>query len=275
MYAGSTLRALKLLDTWVSAHQKIDRIAYAKVRQHASEDSIKLFPNRKQILAFEGMDGPDGIKRKTPAQDEPWHFLNPHDEDDTQLLEIIESHYCELVTSLRTQNKTRAGFEAAWLAHAVVDGLTPAHHYPYEQELIRLRGGSSIESRVTPKEKILMHGDTISEKMKNNWQMWGDKGLLATHFAFEWGVTIIALPLRMSRVVIDKDESKVIESKGVRQYFQHQVEKIVELKLYERFYQTGWTPALAKTVRKELLPVLIGTLATIWYAALQEAQEKP
>ena len=32
-----------------------------------------------------------------------------------------------------------AAFEAAWLAHAVTDGFTPAHHEPLEEQLEGLR----------------------------------------------------------------------------------------------------------------------------------------
>src|SRR6185312_4461763 len=117
-----------------------------------------LFPKRRAIVRFEGMDGPDGIKRKTPAQDEPWHYLDPTNENDTQLLDIIDGHFDQLVLALREKNNTRAGFEAAWLAHAIVDGLTPAHHYPYEAKLSELRGQGK-ETRTTIKEKLVIPGE--------------------------------------------------------------------------------------------------------------------
>ncbi|MCA9327406.1 hypothetical protein KDA14_02650 [Candidatus Saccharibacteria bacterium] len=255
---------------WFGAHQKIDRLARRKFACDAADGPATLFPETKQILQFEGHNGPDAIKRKTPAQDEPWHYYDPYDETDTQILDIIAEHYKNLVAALREENKTRASFEAAWLAHAVVDGLTPAHHYPYEKELQRLRGGKGIESRTTAKEKILMPGDTMREKLRNNWQMWGDKGLLATHIAFEAGVALVILPLRFTRMRFQPRPKRT----PYLEYFKSQATIVADLKLYEQFYVSAWTPKLAKRVRRELVPVIVSTVAYIWQSAAEEAYKK-
>jgi len=268
MYSGSTLRMTKHFDAWFGAHQKIDRTA----RRHL--ESLlpgTAFPGRKLILKFEGMDGPDGIKRKTPAKDEPWHYFDPEDANDTQLLEIITEHYKQLVRALKEGNETRASFEAAWLAHAVVDGLTPAHHYPYEDELVRLRGGAGIETRTTPKEKLLMPGDTIPQRISNNWQMWGDKGLLATHIAFEIGIAVMVQPLRLKRAQPTKDQLESVSKAGVQQLFIERARAIDNLQMYDQFYRSGWTPKLAKVVRKQLMPTIVNTVTLIWAAATHEA----
>lgn len=255
---------------WFGAHQKIDRLARRKFELDATKGAAQLFPATKQILQFEGHNGPDAIKRKTPAQDEPWHYYDPYDETDTQILDIIAEHYENLVSALREENKTRASFEAAWLAHAVVDGLTPAHHYPYEQELKRLRGGKGIESRTSAKEKLVMPGDTMREKLRNNWQMWGDKGLLATHIAFEAGVALVILPLRFSRMSFTPRPKRV----NYLDFFKSQAAVVAELKLYEQFYSSAWTPNLAKRVRRELVPVIVSTVAYIWQSAAESAHKK-
>ena len=196
MYAGTTLTNNS--GGVVGAHQKIDRVA----RRHLSVllgDANEAFPKSKLILRFEGKDGPDGIKRKSPAQDEPWHYLNPFDVDDDKIINIIADHHSNLVQALKDADLTRAAFQASWLAHALVDGLTPAHHYPYEQELMNLRGGQGIESRNTIKGKLVMPGDTIREQLLNNWKMWGAKGLLSTHGAFEFGVASIIKPISFKK----------------------------------------------------------------------------
>src|SRR5699024_1443800 len=133
MYSGTTLTSMKWFDAWFGAHQKIDRVA----RRHVAkvfEGHGYYFPSSWQILKFEGQNGPDGIKRKAPAQDEPWHFYDPHNPDDVRLTVSIAEHYEQLVAALQERNNARASFEAAWLSHAIVDGLTPAHHFPYEKE---------------------------------------------------------------------------------------------------------------------------------------------
>lgn len=268
MYSGSTLRTLKYFDAWFGAHQKIDRTA----RKHLNLLlPARNFPNRKEILRFEGMDGPDGIKRKTPAQDEPWHYYDPTDAKDNKLPKLINDHYAQLVEALKQSNRARASFEAAWIAHAVVDGLTPAHHYPYEEELVRLRGGAGIETRTTPKEKLLMPGDSLPKRISNNWQMWGDKGLLATHIAFEIGIAVMIMPLRFRRAVPDDQTRQEVLKQSVSDYFKSQAQYIDGLHMYDQFYQSGWTPKLAKLVRKELMPTIVSTVTLTWYAAAKEA----
>ncbi|MGZ6005753.1 MAG: hypothetical protein ACXWLH_06465, partial [Candidatus Saccharimonadales bacterium] len=181
MYSGTTLT--KLSGRVMGAHQKIDRIA----RRHLTimTGTAIPFPSIKNILHFEGKNGPDGIKRKSPARDEPWHFYSPFNDKDSGLPELIQQHYKLLVKHLKDKNNERASFEAAWLAHALVDGLTPAHHHPYEEELSDIRGTNV--KRKTVKEKIVMPGDNRREQVKNNWKMWGPKGLISTHGMFEIG----------------------------------------------------------------------------------------
>jgi hypothetical protein len=84
-----------MYSTILGTHQRINRAA----RSHLTSlhDSKLVFPTIRQILKFEGYDGPDGIKRKSPSQDEPNHFYDPFDEDDTDFLETIQTHYHNLV----------------------------------------------------------------------------------------------------------------------------------------------------------------------------------
>ncbi|MEK7603111.1 MAG: hypothetical protein AAB459_02630, partial [Patescibacteria group bacterium] len=173
----------------IGAHQKVDRVARRHLMRVLKDESV--FPKVNKILQFEGKNGPDAIKRKSPAKDEPWHYTNPFDDEDTKLEELIWIHYDHLVTELKAGNQERIAFEAAWLAHAIVDGLTPAHHYPYEEKLIELRGGEGIESRTTYRKKLIMPGKTGSELIKNNWKMWGPRGLIMSHMMFEFGVAAI------------------------------------------------------------------------------------
>lgn len=272
MYSGTTLTPLKWFDAWFGAHQKIDRVARAHLAT-VFEGRGYYFPSAWQVLKFEGQNGPDGIKRKSPGQDEPWHYYDPKNPKDDRVLKIIAEHYELLVTALRERNLARAAFEAAWLSHAVVDGLTPAHQYPYEEELIRLRGGNSIETRTTVKEKLVMHGDTVSQQVGNNWQMWGDKGLLATHFAFEWGVAVIIIPLRLRRGMPSDADLFEFRQKGVLKGFHDAAQDVANLKMYEEFYKSGWTPKLAKQVRRQLAPMIVNTVTATWYCAVLDSQQ--
>jgi len=270
MYSGTVLRPMRHFDAWFGAHQKIDRVA----RQHLSTllPKDRAFPSRKEIIKFEGLDGPDGIKRKTPAQGELWHFINPEDEEDRQILGILEHNYQELVRALKEGNHTRAAFEAAWLAHGIVDGLTPAHQYPYEDELMRLRG-EGIETRTSAKDKLLMPGENLPERVSKNWQMWGDKGLLATHFAFEWGIAVMIMPLRFSRAVPTDAELHDATQLGMTEMFLTTAKRVAAMQMYQKFYKSGWTPQLAKQARRELVPCIVNTVTTAWYLAAREAYD--
>jgi len=169
-----------------------------------------------------------------------------------------------------------AAFEAAWLAHAIVDGLTPAHHYPYEEKLGELRGGLGKESRSTYKARLVMPGDRRRDAIKNNWKMWGPKGLLTTHLTFEWGVSSILLPMRLTQATRPTEaEVRDIEVMPVADYFRRVAQEVAALGMYDSFYEHGWTARLAKDVRQQLVPATVKTVALVWYKAALEAGLEP
>lgn len=267
MYSGTTLTALS--GRVLGAHQKIDRLARSSLRPYLSEQAG--FPSTRAILHFEGVNGPDAIKRKSPAKDEPWHYFSPFDAADTKLLELIGDHYKNLVDALRRQDEVRAAFEAAWLAHAIVDGLTPAHHFPYEEKLTELRGGEGIETRTTIREKIVMPGETRRQAVRNNWRMWGPRGLLAMHGFFEWGVAALLVNVPRKRLVLTARDLAEVQQLGAVELFRRKAREIAGLNMYEQYHKAGWTPALATQARHTLIPVVVQTVALTWYAAAEEA----
>lgn len=271
MYSGSTLTPAS--GRILGAHQKIDR----RARKHLADllPPGVTFPDIRRILHFEGHNGPDAIKRKSPAKDEPWHYFNPFDEDDSLLPELIQTHYDNLVAALAIDDEVVAAFEAAWLAHAVVDGLTPAHHYPYEEKLVELRGGLGKETRVTLKEKIVLPGDTRRQAVSNNWKMWGPKGLFTTHYAFEWGVSTIFLTMRpKSQPALLAEQAAAAHRLPLVDYYRRTAKEIAALGLYDKFYAHGWTVQLARQVRQQLIPELIKAVTAVWHRAACEAAER-
>jgi hypothetical protein len=266
MYSGSTLT--RLSGNIIGAHQKIDRIARRQLEILLPGVN---FPDITSILNFEGDQGPDGIKRKSPGANEEWHFIRPFDKKDTKLIDFIDYHYKELVKALKSANSERTAFEAAWLAHAIVDGLTPAHHYPYEQELMELRNGEGNETRSTLKKKLILPGETRSHAIKNNWKMWGPKGLFTTHAAFEMGFATLIAPLGFNDLALDSEYISAITKKKVGPWFRSMAQQVAKLNIYDTFYKTGWTLKLSNQVKKELAPTLINAVTTVWYCAYQEA----
>ncbi|MCA9332486.1 hypothetical protein KDA00_01290 [Candidatus Saccharibacteria bacterium] len=271
MYSGTTLT--KLSGRFVGAHQKFDSVS----RRHLNKiiDNKTAFPKIRRILSFEGKNGPDGIKRKSPAKDEPWHYFNPFDDKDSELITQIEHHFKELVHHLQQDSVEKSSFEAAWLAHAIVDGLTPAHHYPYEEKLSELRGGAPNDTRTTVKDKIIIPGDTKRDMMKKNWKMWGPKGLITTHGFFEFGVAAIIKPLTFNEAVPTKSQIKQAQNIGIGELFRRSAREIAVLNMYEAYYKKGWTPKLAWQVRHKLGPIIVQTVTLSWYLALVEAGLQP
>lgn len=266
MYSGSTFN--RYSGHVLGAHQRIDRMARRQLRQLAPHAR---FPSIKAILQFEGDNGPDGIKRKSPAKDEPWHYIQPFDESDTQLILLIEEHYRILIKTIREKDEVRAAYEAAWLAHAIVDGLTPAHHYPYEEKLVELRSGRGIEERTSISKKLFMPGDSTSTQISNNWKMWGPKGLFTTHAAFEIGVAVLLAPQKRCGAVPSPDKIAEFKAHSIATWFRMQAQAVARMELYDTFYDTGWTIPLARRVRNQLNPILVQAVATVWYGASLEA----
>lgn len=270
MYSGTTLRTSS--GNVMGAHQRIDRIAKRHLNRVMPRRAY--FPTIRQILKFEGRDGPDGIKRKSPARDEPWHYIDPTDPSDTNLLDLIDDHMVNLERALLKRDQARAAFEAAWLAHAIVDGLTPAHHYPLEAKLEELRGGEGLETRNTLKNKILLPGTTKRMLIKNNWEFWGAKGVMTTHGFFEWGFATTLASLKLDSARPTKNELIRVKQEGIRPIFLEHMRHIHALKMYETFQKKGWTRPLVRMTRLELAPTIVKVVTLAWYAASLSAEKR-
>ncbi|MDB5169240.1 MAG: hypothetical protein JWO41_596 [Candidatus Saccharibacteria bacterium] len=254
----------------IHAHQKLDRISHRHLLNLLPKGTF--FPSLKDVLHFEGSNGPDAVKLKKDTRvEQPWHFIDPSDEDDVHLQGSITHHYDGLVKALKAKDEVRSAFEAAWLAHALVDGLTPAHHYPYEQELAELRG----EERHTRKGIIgrgFIKGDNLGQTIKHSLRLVGPKGLLTTHTAFEAGAYAIIMPLSLKRALPSDQDLQAVTNHGILGLFSQMVKEVDELKIYDRFIADGWTQRLSRDVRQELAPRMVRMVLLAWYAAAEEAR---
>lgn len=253
----------------IHAHQKINRLALRRLHLLTPRSH---FPTIRQILHFEGKNGPDAVKlKKSTDCEQPWHFVNPFDLEDTALVGYINDHYKDLVQALQDDDMVRAAFEAAWLAHSLVDGLTPAHHYPYEKELEDLRGGEDRDSRKGLVGRAYVKGDTAIDSMVRSLKLIGPNGLLTNHTLFEAGVYMIMMPLRIRNAVPTPDELAELRQIGVAAYFERQAREVAAHDLFERYCQAGWTPKLVRDVQRELIPRMVKTVVMAWYAAQADA----
>ena len=247
MYAGfvTTGRVVKS----IGIHQRFDAAAYNMVSQYFKPGT---FPGIGEILHFEGINGPDGVKVKSLGVQDPSHMYDPIS-DVGVLPDLITNHYALLVESLQEQDLVRAAFEASWLAHYVTDGLTPAHHYPYDEKKAELFGEAS--------QYNLLH---------KGWLWLGGKGVLSTHLNFEMGVasTLLLFPLK-----VKLDDEKLAEARrmGMVPFFKQEARQVAELKLYDQFYEKGWTAELARTIKQQIAPHAVQVVGIIWLLAYLEA----
>lgn len=266
MYSGTTLT--KFSGRLIGTHQKFDRVARAHLEKLLPDDTV--FPKSQRILHFEGKKGPDAIKRKSPAINEPWHYYSPFDDNDSEIIELIQNHYNNLVKELKVSNEERSSFEAAWLAHALVDGLTPAHHYPYEQKVEELWEGTKDE-RTTLGKKWFPPADTKRGRAAKTWKYLGPKGLMNTHALYEMGVATIAAPLGLGDSMPTQEKIDEAVELGAIELFKRAAREIAVLDMYTRYQKRGWTTKLIYDTRNRLCPTIVQVLTLTWYLAVVDA----
>lgn len=269
MYSFGPLPKVGKSGRIIGAHQKIDRVARRHFEQYISR-GVK-FPDIDSILHFEGINGPDGIKLKSPGVDEPWHFINPKDSDDKKLLEYIEDHLKNLEQALIKKDAIRASFEAAWLSHAVVDGLTPAHQTPESETLKILREEAAVKK--TLRSKLIIPNDTGSRRqmVKSNWEHWGAGGTMTTHTMFEAGVATTIKTLKFEDAKPSSNDLVRLKQEGFAKLYLEAVHSVAGLDMYTLYKKRGWTRRIASMTRRQLMPIIIKTVILAWYAAYAKA----
>lgn len=254
----------------VGTHQKLDRIARASLMRLAPKGTY--FPTIEHILHFEGNRGPDGLKWKSPGEDEPMHFLIPG-HDDGSLMKFILNHQYNLRKALKNKDEVRAAFEAAWLAHAVTDGLTPAHHYPYQDAIEDLMSDKDYVKIFGKPVKGVMRGQNLANAARNNWLYWGPEGYMTKHIAFEYGVALVCAAKKKKRLT-PKIDQKELKDLDLKTEFYKSFEKINNLDMYARFRLKGWNNELASESVRILLPEIVRMIILAWYSALPEEKKK-
>ena len=256
----------------MGVHQKLDRIARWLVARNMPVASID-FPNIKNILYFEGSRGPDGLKTKSPGVDEPMHFIDPNN-DNGALIGYIHNHHYNLVEALKKHDTIRASYEAAWMAHAITDGLTPAHHYPYQEALDELMGDHDYVKLFGKPIKGIMVGDNLAQTIRNNWLYIGAGGLMTKHIAFELGVANTIAPIPYKRLAPKNLKRSDILKADVDTAFYNSLERVASLKMYDRFLEDGWTSQTVFETREILIPEIARAIALAWAACIIEANKK-
>lgn len=270
MYSGTTFRVKS--GRVMGVHQRIDRLAHRALRARLQKDIF--FPTSREIVHFEGLNGPDGIKRKSPSVDEPWHHIDPSSPSDRQLLGLIEDHIVNLSRALRNGNRERAAFEAAWLSHAVTDGLTPAHHDNLGAKIEELWGKAHHE-RSSVKDKALIKGKGPVDTFRKNWKYWGAGGIFTAHIGYEWGVATALSTLAYSEHMYpSKEEYQRLIDDGYEALFLEALHTIAHEEYYRRYIQKGWDHSLTVETRTVLVPTIIRLVTLAWYDAVLRSESK-
>lgn len=275
MYSRAT--PFQKADKIAGTHQKIDRAARLVLREIISKNQ-KLskihFPKIDEILVFEGNGGPDGIKTKSPGKDEPWHFVEPYG-DLTPIRNYVENHLFNLSKALVNENYVRASFEAGWMAHAITDALTPAHQYPMTDKIIEI-SGKKPEERDKLIKKMFLSGENWRERILNNWEYIGPKGVMSSHMFYEMGVAtmITSFSARKLSKMPEKDEIQLVLNGDFMTLFEEKIKWVADQKYYETYLKKGWTTALARDTKQELLPEISKIVALGWLEGIRRAFEK-
>ncbi len=260
-------RSGKLIGT----HQKLDKAARQLLGRNLYVGNN--FPTITEILRFEGMQGPDGLKRKSPGVDEPEHFIIP-EKDDGVLLQYMRNHHYNLVQALKKGDRVRASFEAAWLAHVVTDGLTPAHHYPFREVRDELVGDADYVKVFGVQLKGITKGENFAETMRKNWLYLGAGGLMTKHIAYEYGVAYIIKPVTLRHLQPSDFSRKEAENADCEKAFYSALSRIAKLKMYENFLERGWTTELAIETREILIPEIVRAITLAWASAANQAKRE-
>jgi len=250
----------------IRTHQKINAVAY----RHLGE-LVGLVPSLslKDIIRFDGKRGPDAPRLYKTDKGAPWHYYDPAG-NSVAFLEILQDHYASLVYRLQTDNQESAAFEAAWLAHALVDGLTPPHHFPIEAELEDLHD-APVHARQTIRSHLMVKGANRRTSLYKSLRLSGPRGLLTAHTLFEANAGLIVMTLKLDRAKPSQNDLYELEQESFIEIFERYAREIDQFHMYRRFYKSGWTPKLTRDIRRELAPRMVRLVTLAWYSALIDA----
>jgi len=257
----------------VATHQRLVRAARRAIAPYLPTNLT--FPSAKQIIHFEGKNGPDGLASKHSVNDDPPDFFNPKNPSDRALLTEIKNRIYNLHVALKKKNSIRVNFEAAWLSHVVIDGLTPAHHQPFKEQLKEIDPRESHEISSRFKRIFYSGGDSAIESFVLNWKRLGPHGLGTNHMMFEAGIDFLVMPMSprsLAEIEITSADLKKIKSGRFISLYTAAIKEINTLNMFERYEESSWTTELATEVREKLIPVAVRMVVLAWLAAVYKGK---
>ena len=88
------------------------------------------------------------------------------------------------------------------------------------------------------------------------------------HFMYEFGVATAILGKGFGKISIKDTDIAALKKNGYEKTFAALMNEIVALGTYEAYAKNGWTQALAKTVRINLVPLIVKGVVLGWYQSI-------
>ena len=76
-------------------------------------------------------------------------------------------------------------------------------------------------------------------------------------------------------MTLREKDLQTLHEVGFIEVFKLKAREVASLDMYHSYYEFGWTPKLARQVRRQLAPSIVQAVAMAWYSALEEAQATP
>ena len=153
------------------------------------------------------------------------------------------------------------------MAHYLGDALTPAHHWPFDDEVHAAR---EIVATVPVSAGEITK---LMAQAKKTWALWGFGGTYSSHFNFENGIAIalIVVPIRPRF-----NEAMLAHARelGMDAFVHEQALQVAELGIYTEFMKTGWTNEIVTMIKSSLAPRVAATIGYVWMLAVLEAGQQ-
>ena len=156
------------------------------------------------------------------------------------------------------------------MAHAITDALTPAHQFPMTDKIIEI-SGKKPEERDKLIKKMFLSGENWRERILKNWEYIGPKGVMSSHMLYEMGVATMITSIAAKKIMQAPTDEEILRvlSGDFMNLFEEKIKWVADQKYYERYLKKGWTAALARETKYELLPEISKIVALGWFEGIR------
>ena len=123
---------------------------------------------------------------------------------------------------------------------------------------------------------MFLSGENWRERILKNWEYIGPKGVMSSHMLYEMGVATMITSVAAKKIIKSPTDEEILRVlKGeFMQIFEEKIKWVADQKYYERYLEKGWTTALARETRHDLLPEISKIVALGWFEGIRRALEE-